>query len=76
MRISDLPPFLRVEQAQELTQLGRTQIYEQTRRWLDSGGKEGIPAVRFGRCVRIPTAPLLALAGLDGTASGSDADDR
>ena len=71
MRLSDLPPFLRVEQAQELTQLGRTQIYEQTRRWLDSGGKEGIPAVRFGRCVRIPTAALLALAGLDDAASGA-----
>lgn len=71
MRLSDLPPFLRVEQAQELTQLGRTQIYEQARRWLDSGGKEGIPAVRFGRCVRIPTAALLALAGLDDAAPGA-----
>ncbi len=69
MRLSDLPPFLRVEQAQELTQLGRTQVYEQARRWLDSGGKEGIPAVRFGRCVRIPTAALLAMAGLDDAAS-------
>ena len=74
MRLSDLPPFLRVEQAQELTQLGRTQIYEQARRWLVSGGKEGIPAVRFGRCVRIPTAALLAMAGLDDAAS--DASDR
>lgn len=71
MRLSDLPPFLRVEQAQELTQLGRTQIYEQARRWLDSGGKEGIPAVRFGRCVRIPTAALLALARLDDDAHGA-----
>ncbi len=71
MRLSDLPPFLRVEQAQELTQLGRTQVYEQARRWLDSGGKEGIPAVRFGRCVRIPTAALLALAGLDDAAPGA-----
>ena len=69
MRLSDPPPFLRVEQAQELTQLGRTQIYEQARLWLDSGGKAGIPAVRFGRCVRIPTAALLALAGLDDAAS-------
>jgi hypothetical protein len=69
MRLSDLPPFLRVEQAQELTQLGRTQIYEQARRFLDTGGAEGIPAVRFGRCVRIRTAALLAMAGLE------DADD-
>ncbi|MGH9153972.1 MAG: helix-turn-helix domain-containing protein [Acidimicrobiales bacterium] len=75
MRLSDLPPFLRVEQAQELTQLGRTQIYEQARRFLDTGGREGIPAVRFGRCVRIPTAALLAMAGLDDTA-GSAGDGR
>jgi predicted DNA-binding transcriptional regulator AlpA len=30
MRFDDLPPFLRIEQAQELTQLGRSQLYEQT----------------------------------------------
>jgi hypothetical protein len=72
MRLSDLPPFLRVEQAQELTQLGRTQIYEQARRFLDTGGREGIPAVRFGRCVRIRTAALLAMAGLDDAAAFAD----
>ncbi|MGH3907411.1 MAG: hypothetical protein ACRDTE_25030 [Pseudonocardiaceae bacterium] len=64
MRFEDLPPFLRVEQAQELTQLGRSQLYEQTRLWRASGGKEGIPVVRFGRCLRIPTAALLRLADL------------
>lgn len=76
MRVDDLPPFLRVEQAQELTQLGRSQIYDQARRWLDSGGKEGIPAVRFGRCVRIRTAALLALAGIDGSGSAPGDDER
>lgn len=75
MRYEDLPPFLRVEQAQELTQLGRSQLYEQTRLWRDSGGKEGIPVVQFGRCLRIPTAALLrmALIELDSTAGDSDA---
>ena len=47
MRFDDLPPFLRIEQAQELTQLGRSQLYEQTKRWRATGGKEGIPVVRF-----------------------------
>ncbi len=61
MRFEDLPPFLRMDQAQELTQLGRSQLYEQARRWRVSGGKEGIPNVRFGRCLRIPTAALLRL---------------
>ncbi len=74
MRYDDLPPFLRVEQAQELTQLGRSQLYEQTRLWRESGGREGIPVVQFGRCLRIPTAALLRLAliELDPT-GGSDA---
>ncbi len=73
MRFEDLPPFLRVDQAQELTQLGRSQIYEQIRRWRASGGKEGIPSVRFGRCVRVPTAPLLRLGGADPEESQDDA---
>jgi hypothetical protein len=65
MRFDDLPPFLRIEQAQELTQLGRSQIYELTRRWRETGGKEGIPVVQFGRSLRIPTAGLLRLALID-----------
>ena len=68
MRLDELPPFLRIEQAQELTQLGRSQIYEMTRRWRETGGKEGIPVVQFGRCLRIPTAGLRRLALVDLTA--------
>lgn len=74
MHLDDLPPFLRVDQAQELTQLGRSQIYEQTRRWRQSGGTEGIPCVQWGRCLRIPTAALLRLAGLEPTRGAADAD--
>ncbi len=73
MRFEDLPPFLRVDQAQELTQLGRSQIYEQMRRWRVSGGKEGIPSVRFGRCLRVPTAPLLRLGDIDPEDGANDA---
>ena len=62
MRTEDLPPFLRMDQAQELTQLGRSQLYELARRWRKTGGREGIPNVRFGRCLRVPTAALLRLA--------------
>jgi hypothetical protein len=70
MRFDELPPFLRMDQAQELTQLGRSQLYEQARRWRASGGKEGIPNVRFGRSLRIPTAALLRLADVE--AEGDD----
>lgn len=65
MRLDELPPFLRVKQAQELMQLGRSQIYEQTRLFRSTGGREGIPVVRFGRSLRIPTAALLRLAALE-----------
>ncbi len=73
MRLDELPPFLRIEQAQELTQLGRSQIYEMTRRWRETDGKEGIPVVQFGRCLRIPTAGLLRLALVDLTAGDDHA---
>jgi hypothetical protein len=62
MAYDDLPPFLRIEQVQELTQLGRSQVYELTRRWRETGGAEGIPVVEFGRALRVPTAALLRLA--------------
>jgi hypothetical protein len=65
MRVDNLPPFLRIDQAQQLTQLGRSQIYELTRLWRTSGGKQGIPVVQFGRCLRIPTAALLRLADVE-----------
>ena len=51
VRYHDLPPFLKIEQAQQLTQLGRSQIYELTKLWRTTGGREGIPVVRFGRCL-------------------------
>ncbi|MGH9269177.1 MAG: hypothetical protein ACRD0D_13515 [Acidimicrobiales bacterium] len=73
MRIDDLPPFLRIDQAQELTQLGRAHLYAETRRWRETGGREGIPVVAFGRCLRIPTAALLRLAGLDDGGDGDQA---
>lgn len=65
MRIEDLPPFLRMDQVQALTQLGRSQLYEQARLWRETGGAEGIPNVRFGRCLRIPTAALLRLGAIE-----------
>ena len=73
MAYEDLPPFLKIEQAQELTQLGRSQIYELTRRWRETNGREGIPCVRFGRALRVPTEALLRLADADLAGGGDDA---
>ncbi len=74
MRYDELPPFLRIEQVQELTQLGRSQVYELTRLWRDTNGAEGIPVVPFGRSLRVPTAALLRMALIDPPPSKGDSD--
>jgi excisionase family DNA binding protein len=55
-------PFLRVEEAARLLRISRTSAYALARRWLDCGGADGLPAVRVGRSVRIPTGALERLA--------------
>ena len=55
-------PFLRVEEAARVLRISRTSAYALARLWLDSGGTDGLPAVRIGRSVRIPAAALDRLA--------------
>ncbi len=57
--LDDLPPFLTVEQAGKVLQLGRSKTYELTVEWERSGGKSGIPFVRFGSQKRIPRDALV-----------------
>ena len=57
--LNDLPPFLTVEQAGKLLQLGRSKTYELTVEWERSGGKSGIPFVWFGNQKRIPLDALM-----------------
>ena len=38
----------------ELLQIGRTRAYELTTEWEVTGGKSGIPCVRFGSLKRVP----------------------
>lgn len=56
--LDDLPPFLTVEQAGKLLQLGRSKAYELTVEWDRSGGTTGIPFVWFGNQKRIPRDAL------------------
>jgi excisionase family DNA binding protein len=58
-------PFLRVDEAARLLRVSRTSAYALARRWLESGGTEGLPAVRIGRSIRIPTIALQRLADLE-----------
>jgi excisionase family DNA binding protein len=48
----DLAPYMTVEQMAKYLQIGRTAAYELARR-------DGFPAVRFGRTIRIPREGLL-----------------
>jgi hypothetical protein len=62
-------PFLRVEEAARLLRISRTSAYVLANRWLDTDGVEGLPAVRVGRSIRIPTVAVERLADPDGTPS-------
>jgi excisionase family DNA binding protein len=57
------PDFLTVEQAAAILGIGRTTAYSLARRWLATGGVEGIPTIRVGKQLRVPRARLEAWHG-------------
>ncbi|MGD9794258.1 MAG: helix-turn-helix domain-containing protein [Acidimicrobiia bacterium] len=59
--VANLPVVLTVEEAGAVLRIGRSQAYALARRFIDSGGLDGIPVVRFGSSMRVPTASLLKL---------------
>jgi hypothetical protein len=59
--VAELPLMLTVEQARAVLGIGRSLAYGEVRRFLASGGREGIPAVRIGGAIRIPRAGLVDL---------------
>jgi hypothetical protein len=58
--LTALPPVLDVPTAGRLLGLGRSAAYD-----LVLAGQWPTPVLRLGRRYRVPTAPLLALLGLD-----------
>jgi helix-turn-helix protein len=55
---SDPAPFLTIIEAAAMLRIGRTVAYEQARRYLATGGREGLPVVRLGRQLRVPRHAL------------------
>jgi hypothetical protein len=55
-------PFLRVEEAARLLRISRTSAHALANRWFDTDGADGLPAVRIGRSIRIPTVAVERLA--------------
>ena len=56
--LHDLPDTLTVEEAAAVLRVGRRLAYEQARRWRQTGGREGLPVVEIGRCLRVPKSAL------------------
>ena len=54
MQLDDLPEVLTVEEAARLLRVGRTLGYQLARRYVTSGGREGLPVVAVGRNLRVP----------------------
>ena len=54
----DVRPFLTVQEAANRLRISRTAAYGLARRWLETDGTEGIPAVRIGRSIRVPAAAV------------------
>jgi hypothetical protein len=51
-----------VEEAAERLQIGRTLAYQQTKLYLTTGGRDGIPAINVSGLVRVPVPGLLIYA--------------
>jgi excisionase family DNA binding protein len=63
MDMERLPDFLTVEEAAAILRIGRTKAYQLVNLGFATGGREGLPAQRIGRQVRIPLRELEALNG-------------
>jgi hypothetical protein len=63
MEVMGVPDFLTVTEAARVLRIGRTAAYELAVRYEATGGAEGLPVIRIGRQLRVPTARLEALAG-------------
>lgn len=62
--IPEAEDFITVEEAARRLRIGRTRAYAEARRYLDSGGAEGvIPVIAVGRLYRVPVARLEGIAG-------------
>jgi hypothetical protein len=59
--LAHLPLMLNIDQTCEVLSIGRSLAYAQTRRYLATAGREGIPAVRIGGALRIPRTALVEM---------------
>ena len=65
MTVPGNPEVLTGEEAAGALRIGRRLAYELAARYLATGGAEGLPVVRLGRCLRVPRAKLHQLLAAD-----------
>ena len=52
------PDFFTVEEAARVLRIGRSSAYALARQFVVTGGEVGLPAVRIGRHLRVPSVRL------------------
>lgn len=60
MNIDNLPDMLRVDEAAIVLRISRSRAYDEVAAYQRTGGAEGLPSIRIGRCLRVPKHALLA----------------
>ena len=65
-------PTLKVDEVALVYGIGRRAAYEECRRFLDTDGAEGIPAIRIGHRIVCPTAAIRKQLAIDPTTPPAD----
>lgn len=58
VQADEQPVMLTVEEAAGVLRIGRSLAYQLATRYLSTGGCDGIPVLRLGGVLRVPTAAL------------------
>ena len=55
------PPLLTIDEAAEVLRIGRSLAYGMAHQYESSDGRDGMPVLRFGSCIRVPRWALAEL---------------
>lgn len=58
---SERPRLLTIDEAAEEMRIGRSLAYVLAHRYEASDGRDGLPVLRFGSCIRVPRWALVEL---------------
>ena len=61
MGFDELADLSTVEEAARFLRIGRGMAYRAARRYVDTGGEQGLPVIELGRHLRVPKLLLLRL---------------